>query len=108
MKQHRKLRKENEKKYFEKVKRKPSPTHTPEEIENKEKISSQYLPMISMRGNRWIHIENYRTIADYQCNYVKVTGSGWFLCIEGSQLKIAYFTEDDMLICGNIEQIRFF
>lgn len=107
MKQHRKLRKEKEKQYFEKQKKKPSPTHTPEEIEKKEKISPEHLPMISMRGSRWVHIENYHAIAGYEPHCVKVTGRDWFLCIHGNHLKIAYFTEDDILVSGNIEQIRF-
>ena len=53
-----------------------------------------------MRGSRWIHIENYASVIEYGDKKVSVSGQGWTLRIQGLRLRIAYFTEDDMLVCG--------
>ena len=103
---HKKIKKEKLRAFPQKSGRQHSVTHTPLEYEQRE-ISTKAEPMITMRGSRWIHIENYASVIEYGDKKVSVSGQGWTLRIQGLRLRIAYFTEDDMLVCGMIQNVDF-
>lgn len=100
---HRKVRRENEKS-FGKLKRRPMPAHTYEEVQT---AGESRLPMITMRQGLWVHVENYGVITVYESDCLKLAGDGWGLVIEGQRLRLIYFTEDDILVAGRIGQMRF-
>lgn len=62
---------------------------------------------VTMKGCRWIHIENYNYIADYKENVIKIMGKQQLLVVEGCHLSILYFTEDDILIEGRIYKVYY-
>lgn len=70
-----------------------------------EKSSKAFL--ITLRSNRWVHVENYSNIADYKENRIKIMGKQHLIIIEGKGLSIIYFTEDDILVSGIIQSVRY-
>lgn len=65
--------------------------------------------LITMRSNRWVHIENYMNIADYKKEQIKIVGKqGKILMINGKDLSVVYFTEDDILIKGRIMSVKYY
>lgn len=62
---------------------------------------------VTVRGSRWVHIENYAYIADYKEDKIKIMGKQQMMIIEGRCLSIIYFTEDDVLIKGCIYAVRY-
>ena len=103
---HKKLKKEKLREFPKNSGKRHQVTHAPLEYDQKE-ISPKESPMITMRGSRWIHIENYGSVIEYGDKKVSVSGKGWTLRIQGLRLRIAYFTEDDMLVCGIIQSVDF-
>ena len=63
--------------------------------------------MVTLKGSRWAYIENYSYIADYNAQMIKIMGKEQMVVLEGRQLSIVYFTEDDLLLCGRILSVRY-
>lgn len=63
--------------------------------------------MVTLKGSRWAYIENYSYIADYTDKMIKIMGKEQMLVLEGRQLSLIYFTEDDLLLGGRILSIRY-
>ena len=64
-------------------------------------------PIITATGRNEICLENYKRIIEYNGNLVKVQAKTCRICIEGKQLNILYFTEDEMRITGYIQAIYY-
>jgi sporulation protein YqfC len=64
-------------------------------------------PIITATGRNEICLENYKGIIEYNGNIIKVQTKMCKICIEGKQLNILYFTEDEMRITGFIQAIYY-
>ena len=64
-------------------------------------------PIITATGRNEICLENYKGIIEYNSSLVKVQTKACKICIEGKQLNILYFTEDEMKITGFIKSINY-
>ncbi|NLO09254.1 MAG: sporulation protein [Clostridiales bacterium] len=62
-------------------------------------------PIITATGRNEICLENYKGIIEYNSSLVKVQTKACKICIEGKELNILYFTEDEMKITGFIKSI---
>lgn len=58
-------------------------------------------------GNEEMYIENYRGILEYTMNCIRIQGKNTCILIEGKNLKIDHYTEEDMLIKGHIFSIQY-
>lgn len=64
-------------------------------------------PIITATGRNEICLENYKSIIEYNGDIVKVQAKSCKICIEGKELNILYFTEDEMKIKGYIKAIYY-
>jgi sporulation protein YqfC len=64
-------------------------------------------PIITATGRNEICLENYKGIIEYNSSLVKVQTKACKICIEGKELNILYFTEDEMKIIGFIKAIHY-
>lgn len=64
-------------------------------------------PVITATGRNEVRVENYKGIIEYNGNMIKVQTKLCKVCIEGKQLNILYFTEDEMRITGYIQAIYY-
>lgn len=112
---HEKFKKNNKDKLYKgiigkkKVKTSLSPTYL-EELSNRIHLPADILagaPIITATGRNEIRFENYKGIIEYNCNLIKVQTKVCKVCIEGKQLTILYFTEDEMRITGYIQAIYY-
>ncbi len=62
-------------------------------------------PLVTITGKQEAHIENYRGIIEYNGNSIKIQTKSFKICIEGCNLLIEYFTNDEMKITGTINSI---
>ena len=58
-------------------------------------------------GNRELYIDNYKGILEYTKNCIRIQGKNTYIKIEGRNLKIDHYTEEDMLIKGHILSIEY-
>lgn len=63
--------------------------------------------IITMRGQNEIFIENYRGILECSDTFIWISTRHFRLSIEGKHLSVAYYTNDEMKVCGTIEHISF-
>ncbi len=63
---------------------------------------------IKLIGQYEAYIENYRCIIEYGNEVIKLQGKDSRVKISGKNLKISYFTKDDMRIKGVICDLSFF
>lgn len=64
-------------------------------------------PIITATGRNEICLENYKGIIEFDGKVLKVQTKQCKICIEGKQLSILYFTEDEMRITGYIQAIYY-
>lgn len=64
-------------------------------------------PIITATGRNQICLENYKGIIEYNGNLIKIQAKSCRICIEGKELNILYFTEDEMRITGYIQAIYY-
>lgn len=60
---------------------------------------------LSASGNQRLWVENYRSVMDYTKKRLVILGKGHKITIEGENLKMEYFTKEDLLIRGEIRTI---
>ncbi|MGN1147138.1 MAG: YabP/YqfC family sporulation protein [Lachnospiraceae bacterium] len=98
------------------MKKKPAPNTTSRKVSKKELlIESLQLPkdmmmgafMLSMIGNREAFIENYRGILEYTDTCILLQTKTGQVRFEGTDLMIAYYTNEDMKISGCIASVIF-
>lgn len=63
--------------------------------------------MLSVTGNREVFIENYRGILEYTDTCILLQTKTGQVRLQGCGLTIAYYTNEDMKICGCITGIIF-
>ncbi len=63
--------------------------------------------LIHMVGNRELIIENYRNVCLFEENRIEITCKHCKLMIQGKNLSIAYYLEDEIRIQGCINLIEF-
>ena len=59
-------------------------------------------------GHKEIWIENYKGIIEYTEEQVSIQGKNGRIIISGKNLSIDYYSNEDMKIVGNINQIQYF
>jgi len=62
---------------------------------------------VTLTGNREAWIENYRGLMEYSEKTIVLQGKTCQVCLEGEQLVIVYYTNEDMKICGRITCVRY-
>ena len=72
-----------------------------------QKDQSKKLMMITIQNRQWVHIENYLAVDEYKACKICIRGKKFNFIIEGKNLSIVYFTEDDILISGIFERLGF-
>ena len=61
--------------------------------------------LVSITGQQEVLIENYRGILEYTNNHISLLTKTCRLTIQGKQLEISYYTNQEMKITGEIKQI---
>ena len=61
--------------------------------------------LVSITGQQEVLIENYRGILEYTNNHISLQTKTCRLTIQGKQLEISYYTNQEMKITGEIKQI---
>ena len=64
-------------------------------------------PILMATGKYQITLENYRGLIEYTGCVIRVQTKTCRICIEGKNLNIDYFTNDEMRISGVIQAIRY-
>ena len=65
------------------------------------------VPILTITGNREIWMENYKGILEYTQTQILLQAKICQICIEGKNLSIDYYTNEDMKISGGICGIRY-
>ena len=58
-------------------------------------------------GSNEIYIENYKGILEYTSNCIRIQGKNTFIKVEGRNLIIDHYTEEDMMIKGCVSSIQY-
>lgn len=64
------------------------------------------MPVITATGNCQVHIENFKSIMEYNCDCVKLMTKKGPVKITGNRLVIDYFNSEDIHITGLIKCIE--
>ena len=64
------------------------------------------MPVLTIVGNYEIYIENFRSIVEYECNYIKILTKKGTFQVQGQCLEILYYDEEEIAIKGRIEKIE--
>ncbi len=64
-------------------------------------------PIVTVTGRRDITVENYRGIMNYETVLIRLSLKHGQIEIHGSDLRIDYYTNDDMKISGRIDRIEY-
>lgn len=64
-------------------------------------------PIITATGRNELCLENYKGIIEFTGSQIKIQTKLCRVVIEGKQLNILYFTEDEMRITGFIQAIHY-
>ena len=62
--------------------------------------------IVNVYGNQSALVENYKSIIEYSPGLVKLQGKHMKLLIEGDDLSIDRFTQDDCKILGRIRSVQ--
>lgn len=63
--------------------------------------------ILTITGRYSILVENYKSIVEYTENKVRVQTKQGVVAVTGSELRIAYFTDEEMQIEGKITSIEY-
>ena len=64
------------------------------------------MPVVTAVGNCEVYVENFKSIAEYDCNTVKLLTKKGFLSIKGERLEILYYDEEEIAVRGRIMSIE--
>ena len=81
-----------------------------ESLSNQLRLPSDMLagaPIINAIGRNELYIENYKGILEYNSTFIRILTKIGRVNIEGKNLNIVYFTNDEMKITGMIYSIDF-
>lgn len=79
-------------------------------LSNNMKLPSDILagaPILTATGKNQICLENYKGIIEYNGNVIRIQTKVCKICIEGKDLNIEYFSDEEMHISGFIHAIRY-
>ncbi len=62
------------------------------------------IPRTTIVGNERVLIENYKSIVEYEKNFIRVSNN---MCIFGDELNVVEMTADEMIVVGKISRIEF-
>jgi sporulation protein YqfC len=62
---------------------------------------------IEIVGNNILYIDNYKRIAEYTCDNVRIVCKNKIISISGKKLEIEYYDNNEMKITGVINEIIF-
>lgn len=65
------------------------------------------VPILTVTGNHQLCLENYRGIIEYTGEIIRIQAKSCRIHIEGKNLNIDYFTDDEMRISGKISRIEY-
>ena len=68
---------------------------------------SDGLPIVTITGKHEVYVENYRGIIEYGKNMIKIQTKCNRIIFTGKELEIVYYTNSDMKIIGNLENISY-
>ena len=63
--------------------------------------------IITPMGKQELRVENYKSILDYREDYILLQAKKYRIQIKGRKLQIAYYTKDEMKICGYITEVSY-
>ncbi len=63
------------------------------------------MPVVTAVGNCEVYVENFKSIAEYDCNTVKLLTKR-ILSIKGERLEILYYDEEEIAVRGRIISIE--
>ncbi len=66
---------------------------------------SQGLPIVTITGKSEIYVENYRGIIEYTPYCIRLQTKECRVTFTGKKLEIVYYTNVDMKIIGELEEI---
>ena len=81
-----------------------------ETVSSKMKLPADVLagaPILTTTGKYQITLENYKGIIEYTGSIIRIQTKTCRICIEGKNLNIDYFANEDMRISGIIHAIRY-
>ena len=64
------------------------------------------MPVVTAVGNCEVYVENFKSIAEYDCNTVKLLTKKGFFSIKGERLEILYYDEEEIAVRGRIISIE--
>lgn len=64
-------------------------------------------PMLTMVGQMELNIENYRGIIEYTDILVRVNTKDGQIKVIGTNLRVEYYTNDEMKVTGHITSIEY-
>ncbi|HCL01134.1 MAG TPA: sporulation protein [Lachnoclostridium phytofermentans] len=64
-------------------------------------------PIVTINGRNSISIENHRKIIEYTGEKIKISTKICNLCIEGKNLKITYYTKEELKVTGIIHSVYY-
>ena len=65
------------------------------------------IPMLTMVGQMELNIENYRGIIEYTDSLIRVHTKDGQIRVNGKNLKVEYYTNDEMKVTGHIVSIEY-
>ena len=65
------------------------------------------IPMLTMIGQMELNIENYRGIIEYTDSLIRVHTKDGQIRVSGRELKVEYYTNDEMKVPGHIVSIEY-
>lgn len=65
------------------------------------------MPIVTAIGHKEIHIENFRSIIEYDRCRICLTTKCGVICMEGSNLEIMYYDQEEIAIRGSLQTIIF-
>lgn len=65
------------------------------------------VPVLTATGTNQICLENYKGIIEYTGEIIRIQAKNCRIHIEGKNLNIDYFTDDEMRISGKISRIEY-
>lgn len=64
-------------------------------------------PVLTFTGAGELCVENYRKILEYHPHFICIETKRFKLSVEGRNLKILYYTSEEMKIVGCFEKVTF-
>lgn len=65
------------------------------------------VPILTLTGTNQLCLENYKGIIEYTGEIIRIQAKNCRIQIEGKNLNIDYFTDDEMRISGKINRIEY-